>query len=242
MPPTDQYTSATTAKSLVLSVESFANNPDLHLTSAGADPANAAEIELCLPYRWLNEILRELTTLHDWPHARVARTITIAQGARSFAPPNDFFRMAEDSSFWLQLDNSRPQLSQVTREVFFANETDDDLPAQPRNFYVDRKATTSIFLDPMPDKQYLGELHYFATTARITDVNATLAFPHTSYLEAALLVKYYLHQDDTRVQSAEAIREKLWKQIRNTNFDIRETSGFAALDGDVFKSQPVDYE
>lgn len=234
------YSSGKTAKQIVDDCERAARYPQLNLDpGTGAEPVDGS-LRNAPGYRYLIDTLKESFTLFDWPGTQKAQTLQIT--SRSQSLPSDFWRLQFENGLFLLLDNSRPQLENCTRERFFATMTDNANTAQPIKFYIDRTKTGSLFVDPIPDRTYLGELHYFALTAEINSINDVPVFPYDMYLFWALLEKYYLDQDDSRLPIAQANKVKLMMEIRGVAFDTREQDSVSSLDNRFFRGMPLEYE
>lgn len=263
MAAVDAFTSGQTLQEIVASCERLADNPGLNLDpGTNAEPVTGA-LRNAPAYKWLLDLMRELATLHDWPFFQTAKTLTLPSGASSVSLPPEYWRMSGEIPMWILTGSgnagtlgARRPVQLLDRETFFAGfpTTSTASLGIPNYCYIDR-INGSIFLRPIPDQTYLAEFHFFqipkgttanfsgttaqgVTNASITDVPW---FPFHNYLEKALLVKYYIDQDDNRAQEAEAQRQALWTQIRTANFDLRE-GGLAAnlllLDPQVFPVPP----
>jgi hypothetical protein len=215
------FTDGQTLQQIVADVERLAGNPKLHfVTGTVAEPGNG-QLRGAPAYRWLLSILRDLYLLHDWAFTQSGLTYPLPSGARSINLPNDYWRLAFDNGCFLIDGNTRIQLEQWDRQTFFGPVFQSNNTGQPHSFFIERK-NGAIWFEPIPSKAYLIELHYFRHIQDLDDITDVPVFPHTDYLISALLVKYFIDQDDPRAASAEQQRVRLWAQIRGVAHDIKE--------------------
>lgn len=244
------YTTGQTFKNIVDDCERLSNNPKLNLDPLTGLEPGAGALKNALAYRWLLDILRSLYTLHDWPFLITAKTLTLPNGASSVSLPPEFMRTSgQELFFWIIASTGRTPIYQQNRELFFADFPTVATPGKPQFCYVDR-ISGSIFLKPFPDQTYLSEFHFqqLPRGAKANSdgvapdtINDVPWFPHQDYLTQALLVRYYIDQDDTRAQAAEQMRLELWSKIRGSAWDQREGGAnwnTVALDATVFPPVP----
>lgn len=244
------YTTGQSFKNIVDDCERLANNPGLNLDPTTKLEPTIGNLKLAAGYRWLLDILRSLYTLHDWPFLITAKTLTLPSGAPSVSLPPEFMRTTgQELFFWIIASTGRTPIYQQDRERFFADFPTVATPGKPQFCYIER-ISGSIFLKPFPDQTYISEFHFQQLPRggkansdgnpldSITDIPW---FPHHDYLTQALLVKYYIDQDDPRAQAAEQQRMQLWGNLRGAAWDQREGGAnwnSVALDATIFPPVP----
>lgn len=233
------YSTGKTAQQIVEECERVARYPGLNKKANGNDPG-AGELRQAIAYGWLLDILKETYTLFDWPGTQKATTLQLI--ARSQSLPSDFWRLQYENGLIILLDNERVPLENCTREKFFTTMVDNANTARPLRFYIDRTKAGSLFVDPIPDRTYLAELHYYALPADLTNISDVPDFPYDAYLFWALLERYFIDQDDTRLAVAIQNKTKLLMDIRGISFDTREQDSSSTLDNRFFSGMPWEYE
>jgi len=218
------FTSGESLEELTNDCERMSASPGLNLDPATNLPPTAGNLKNAVAYRWLLDIIRELYLVHDWPFAIQARTLEIVPSLeRCLKLPEDFWRVAYKNPLYGLLEGERFSIEHITRPQFFDNNASlaQKSRGQPRTFYVSRPDGL-IYLDPIPNRPWIYELHYFKLIAELTEKEHIPQFPYREYLRQALLVKYFADQDDTRMVAAAAERDRMWKEIRGTIYDYRE--------------------
>lgn len=244
MPLVWAYSQGERAKDIVDDCERLTANPKLNLDPAtGLEPIAGALVN-APAYRWLDDIIRSLYLTVDWHFAITAVTLTVDPETLCICLPADFWRVAYTNPLYLMSTSGREALNQLTRPQFFDNPNLalEATPTKPTKFFVDRVAGV-IRLWPLPDQMYVFEFHYFRLIEPLNDITDVPIFPYRDYLRAALLVRYYQDQDDARAVGAELERQKIWKDIRGTNYDLREEPGSTlgyALDPHHFRTVVFD--
>lgn len=241
---TDVYTTGKTLEQITQECEELTSTPKLNLKADGTAPS-APDINNVIAYRWLNDILRELYLMHDWPFNLKISTIALPKGSRSVNVPARFWRIAFDQGIVLLDVNIRNPLNGVDRQLFFHTMTDNDNVGMPRKYFIDRASNGNIiFVDPIPDRNLFLELHNYELPAELTDRTFIPVFPHHDYLVIALWVRYLLRDDDPRAMQQEQRRSNMLAEIRKTAQMPRESLPVVELDANVFVSggQPWDYE
>lgn len=218
------YTEGESLEDLVNDCERLSSNPGLNLDPDTKLPPVPGTLKKAPAYRWLLDIIRNLYLVHDWPFAIIARTLEIDSGTeRCLCLPADFWRVAYTNPLYALIANeTRFSLHHITRPQFFDNQgLASKQVGPPSRFYVSRPDAL-IYLDPIPDRVYIYELHYFRLIEEIDDITFVPQFPYRDYLRQSLLVKYYEDQDDSRAVMAEQERQELWVRIRSSIYDYRE--------------------
>jgi hypothetical protein len=244
MPLLWAYGAGERAKDIVDDCERMCANPKLNLDPATDLEPIAGALNNAPAYRWLDDIIRSLYLRVDWHFAITAVTLTVDPDILCICLPADFWRVAYTNPLYLMSTTGRKSLNQITRPQFFDNTSLhlEAAPNEPRDFFVDRGAGV-IRLWPIPDQIYVFELHYFKLVPGLNDIIDVPVFPYRDYLRASLLVRYYQDQDDNRLAYAEQERQSLWREIRGTNYDLREEPGSTlgyALDPHHFRSVQFD--
>jgi len=207
--PLDTFAVGLTAEQITTSCETLAGNPKLNLhPTTHAAPDTALRVSETPAYIWLNTILRELYQTYEWPFLDGAAEVTIA-GVENPLPP-DFLRVRfQDPLFLLLTNGDRTRVKHLSPEAFFSRALAVN-PGQPSIFTTQRLSPalpalptatggrSSFFVDPPPDMNYPGELHYRRGVPLITDRTQVPLFPSKELLELKLLLRYYTHQNDSR--------------------------------------------
>lgn len=221
------YTAGNSLREIVENCAAKASRPDIALDPATKLPPIDGEIKNALAYRWLLDIIRNLYLTFDWPFAIRARTLLIANDICLYLP-EDFWRCAYTSPLYGLMDETsgnpeRFQINHITRPDFFNNPdlAKSSRRGKPEEFYVSRPDGL-IYLNPPPDKLYTYELHYFRLIEELTSIEEIPQFPHRDFLEQSLLCQIYDYADDSRLITAVATKNDIWKMIRGSVYDYRE--------------------
>lgn len=234
------YSTGKTAKQIVEDCERAARYPNLYQDPNTLDHPVDGLLNNAQAYRWLNDVLKEAYILFDWPGTQTAGTIQIL--ARSQSLPEDFWRMQFENGLWILLDAERFKLTSCGREEFFGSLTDDSTKGRPLRFYIDRNKAGSLFVDPIPDKLYLAEMHYYKLPAKLNSVDDVPDFPYDMFLFWALLERYYMDQDDSRLVVAQQNKMKIVQEVRGVASTNREQSTMSSLDERFFCGMPLEYD
>ena len=234
--PLDPFSSVFTAAQIVGLAERRANNPGLHLTSAGIAPTDVTSMMDAPAYAELQMILDQLALTENFTFTRTAIDFYIT--ARINALPTTYWRIGFSDPAWLvSTDDSteRSRIMFLDQQAFHAR-FEDTITGRPTVAFINRGNGT-IIVDPAPDQTYVMEIHCYPWQAALVTPASTPWFPYSEYLVEALLCKLYMTADDSRGQAALANREMLMKKIKRSLGDERDhASSRLTLDPQFYRT------
>lgn len=234
------FSGGLTCKQIVTLAERKANNPGLHLTPAGVEPATAGTILDAPAYACLQIILDNLALTKTFTFTRTALNFSITS-LHNDLPPS-FWRVGFADPVWLSAvastTDTRDRLYLLDAQEFHQYQQDGEV-GRPRFGYINRQLGV-LTVHPAPDQAYLAELHYYPHQVSIADIDDYPWFPYSQWLVNKLLCDLYVTQDDSRYAIADKENKEIMKQISNSMGDERDrASAQLALDSRVY-SQPME--
>lgn len=248
MPVLDAYTQGLTAQEIAEQCEALAGNPNLHLFApTQLAPVSPTEFKATPAYRQLRTLVAALYLEYEWPFLGTGGTVQVT--ARENALPLDFWRLRFPDPLVLLDGDNRYVLWHLDPQTWFHRSLQPTTQSgRPTSFSID-KARSSFYIDPVPNKSYQAELHYYrrpnfdsdAAPDKLTAVADVVRFPHSDLLVQQLLVFYYQHQDDSRWMAAKQEAAEMLLRIRASSDDERDSPAAIPLDSQWF-SQLSDWD
>jgi hypothetical protein len=227
-----------TAQAIVRAADREAGSPALYLNASASEALDAHA------YVKLQMILDQLALSGDWPHRYDATTIQI-QG-RTTSLPSDFWHATFSDLYWIHPDSgNRLPVRLVDRHVFhelIRPSTQTDGPPEIACIVKNQGAadggsspTGVIMVDPVWSTNYWLELHYSPLAIPLAAITTKPWFPYAHYLTKALAVELLTHQDDQRAIGVAQERDRLYREIRQSQGDAGQRPRAIGFSRDVFR-------
>lgn len=221
----DAFNGALNAQGIVAMALRRAGSPDLHLTAAGVEDLTAPA------YMELQQILDHLALVWDWPWSRIPCKVIL--DSRCVDLPSIFWRVAHDDPFWITAPGERYRVPLNFGGDFFGK-MQADTYGPPERIHIN-KIQGNLYVDPIPDQTYEGELHLQPWHVPLTEITSIPWFPYSSHLVSALAIRLNLQQDDNRADKEAVLEQQLFKQIRHSISDQGERSATITLNPEIYR-------
>jgi hypothetical protein len=227
-----------TAQSIVRAADREAGDAGLYLNAAGSEDLTAHA------YVKLQVILDQLALSGDWPFRHDALTIQVA--GRSTGLPSDFWQATFSGVVWIDPDSgNRQPIALVDARHFHehirpSTQTDGppDRACIMKNMGAADGGTPSatLLVDPVWSTTYLVELHYSPLAIPLAATSTKPWFPYAHYLIKALAVELLTLQDDARAIGVAQERDRLYREIRQSQGDPGQRATTIRVSGRTFRN------
>lgn len=238
----DAYSQGLTAQEIVEQCETLAGSPGYHLNpTTGLAPTTPAEFKATPAYRQLRVVLNELYLQYEWPFLATGTNLAVA--GRENTLPLDFWRVQFANPLILLDGSQRHMIHHLSPDQFFRHMRQTSGSARPTYWTID-KSRSSFYVDPIPDKGYLCEFHYYRrpnfdaddAPDKLTDPTDIVRMPHSELLIEKLMAWYYRVQDDARYPTAKQEAGEMLSRIRAASDDDRDAAAAIPLDPLIFST------
>lgn len=231
-------TSNLTAQAIVRAADREAGNPGLYLNESGSETLAAHA------YVKLQVLLDQLALSGDWPFRHDALSLQIA--SRTTALPSDFWQATFSEAFFTDPNSGdRRPVRLVDSHTFHDRmrpSTQTDAPPEIACIMKNQGAADGgsasgvVMVDPVWSTAYFLELHYSPLAVPLAAIGSKPWFPYAHYLIKALAVELLTHQDDARGVAVAQERDRLYREIRQSQGDLGQRPTQIRWSRDVFRT------